>query len=46
MEDFSYKRECSMHVCMYIRVSRHLKEELPWAIDEWLQVICNKMLRI
>ena len=22
--------------------SRHLKEELAWAIDKWLQVISNK----
>ena len=24
-----------------IRLSRHLKEELAWAIDKWLQVIGN-----
>ena len=29
---------------MNIHVSRHLKEELAWAIDKWLQVISNKML--
>ena len=27
-----------------IRVSRHLKEELAWAIDKWLRIISNKML--
>ena len=27
-----------------IRVSKHLKEELTWVIDKWLQVISNKML--
>ena len=27
-----------------VRVSRHLKEELAWAIDKWLPVISNKML--
>ena len=25
-------------------VLRHLKEDLAWAIDKWLQVINNKML--
>ena len=29
---------------MNVHVSRHLKEELAWAIDKWLQVISNKML--
>ena len=29
-----------MNVC----VLRHLKEELAWAIDKWLQLIINKML--
>ena len=27
-----------------VHVSRHLKEELAWAIDKRLQVISNKML--
>ena len=27
---------------MNAHVSRHLKEELAWAIDTWLQVISNK----
>ena len=27
-----------------IRVSRHLKEELAWAIDKWLRLIINIML--
>ena len=27
-----------------VRVSRHLKEELGWALDKWLQLIVNKML--
>ena len=26
---------------MGIQVSRHLKEELAWAIDKWLQFISN-----
>ena len=29
---------------MYVRVSKHLKEELTWAIDKWLQVISDKIL--
>ena len=29
---------------MNVRVLKHLKEELVWAIDERLQVISNKML--
>ena len=29
---------------MNVHVSRHLKEELAWAIDRQLQVISNKML--
>ena len=29
-----------MNVC----VSRHLKEELAWAIDKWFQATSNKML--
>ena len=27
-----------------VRASRHLKEELAWVIDKWLQPIGNKML--
>ena len=27
-----------------ICVSGHLKEELAWVIDKWLQVVSNKML--
>ena len=27
-----------------VHVSRHLKEELGWAIDKQLQLIINKML--
>ena len=27
-----------------IHVSRHLKEELAWAIDKWLWIISNIML--
>ena len=26
-----------------VHVSRHLKEELAWAIDKWLRVISNIM---
>ena len=29
-----------------VHVSRHLKEELGWAIDKWIQLIINKMLVI
>ena len=29
-----------------IRILRHLKEELAWAIDRWLQIISNKILFI
>ena len=29
---------------MIVHVSRHLKEELAWAIDKWLRVISNTML--
>ena len=38
MEHFSYKGECG------IRVSRHLKEELVWAIEKWwwLISICSR----
>ena len=31
-------------VYMNVHVSRHLKQELAWAIDKWLQVISNAML--
>ena len=27
-----------------VRVSRHLKEELSWAIDKWLRLIIIEML--
>ena len=27
-----------------VRVSSHLKEELTWAVDKWLQVISTIML--
>ena len=29
-----------MNVC----ILRHLKEELAWVLDKWLQLISNKML--
>ena len=29
---------------MNVLVSRHLKEELGWAIHKWLWLIINKML--
>ena len=29
---------------MNVHVSRHLKEELAWAIHKWLWVTSNKML--
>ena len=29
---------------MNIHISRHLQEELAWAIDRWLQVISKIML--
>ena len=29
---------------VYVRVSRHLKEELVLAIDKWLWLIVNAML--
>ena len=29
---------------MNVRVSRHFKEELAWAIDKWFQVTNNEML--
>ena len=31
-------------VYVNVHVSRHLKEELAWAIDKRLRVNCNKML--
>ena len=37
MKQFSYKGRYGVHI------SRHLKEELAWAIDKQLQVINNKM---
>ena len=41
MERLSYKVGMAyMNVC----VSRHLKEELGWAMDKQLQLIINKML--
>ena len=43
MEHFNYKSGCGVRR-LNIRVSRHLKEELSWAIDKWLRVINNKML--
>ena len=27
-----------------VRVSSHLKEELPWAVDKWLRIISTIML--
>ena len=27
-----------------VRISNHLKEELGWAIDKWLQLIINTVL--
>ena len=38
MEYFSHKSDCGLHVL------RHLKEELAWTIDKWLQFISNVML--
>ena len=29
---------------MNVRISRHLKEELAWAIDKWLWLIINTIL--
>ena len=41
MEHFSYQGGCGRHrLC----VSSHLKEDLTWAIDKWLQVISTIML--
>ena len=37
MEHFSYKTGV---VDVDIRISSHLKEELAWVADKWLQVIC------
>ena len=31
-------------VCVNIYILRHLKEELAWYIEKWLQVISNTML--
>ena len=46
---FVCKMECLSHkggevAYVNIHVSRQLKEELGWAIDERLQLIINKML--
>ena len=27
-----------------VRISSHLKEELVWAVDKWLQIISTTML--
>ena len=40
MEHVSYKGGCGMHV------SRHLKEELIWAIERWFSFISNVMLLV
>ena len=29
---------------MNVRILKHLKEELGWANDKWLQVISNKIV--
>ena len=42
MEQFSYKGGVAY---MSVRVSRHLKEELSWAIDKWLWVIMNSVIK-
>ena len=45
MERFSYKGVCGvLDIRTYIRVLRHLREELSWVVDKWLWVISNKML--
>ena len=31
-------------VYVNVLILRHLKEELVWVIDKWLQAITNKML--
>ena len=41
MESLSYKVAVAS---VNVRVLRHLKEELGWAIDKWLRLIINKML--
>ena len=43
MVHFSYKGGYGVRE-VDICVSRHLKQELAWATDEWLQVIINTML--
>ena len=40
MERLSYKGGCG--VCQHVRISRRLKEELAWAIDERLQLISRQ----
>ena len=40
MVHFSYKGVVYINVL----VLRHIKEELAWAIDEWLRVINNTVL--
>ena len=42
MVHFSYEMKVGV-AYVNIHVSRHLKEELTWAIDEWLHVISNTM---
>ena len=41
MEHFIIKVDLAY---MDIHLSRHLKEELAWATEKWLQVINNMML--
>ena len=41
MKHFSYKGECGIRERTH---SKHLKEELVWAIYEWLWVISNGIL--
>ena len=43
MKCFNYKRGCGV---LDMGISRRLKEELAWVIDEWVWVISNKMLVI
>ena len=40
MDCFNFKGGCGINA----RISRHLKEELTWAIDKWLWLIINTML--
>ena len=40
MEHFSYKGGVA---CVNVRISKHLKEGLAWAIDKQIWVISNKM---